>query len=256
MLCSTVSRRLSEFFDGVLDDEMTLQVSQHLKQCEDCQKELDALSRLHGKLNSLTRIPAPEYLHHLVQTRLSERKNNTWSRQIKDAFAFRWSRIRTTEFQFYWTRALGIAMTACCLFVISSSIDPFYLGSVQAAGRSVIYKEDSKKMQNEISRNFGGVPMIKLPERNYSPALHDEYLVDFLENATSDSDEDALTSVIEVDPSGTGTIQNVIESPNDEKLLDSFKDTIAWARFRPGVKDGQPVSSLMILKYFKMTVHE
>ena len=256
MLCSTVLTRLSEFFDGALDDEMSLRVSQHLKRCKNCQKELDALANLHGKLNSLTRIPAPEYLHHLVQTRLSERKRNTWGRQIKDAFAFRWSRIRTTDFQFYWTRALGIAMTACCLFVISSSIDPFYTGSIaQAAGRSAIDKEASDRMQTQISRNFGG-GLMKLPERNYSPALHDGYLLEFGENATSDSDEDALTSVIEVDPSGMGTIQNVIESPHDQKLLDSLKDTIALARFRPGTKDGLLVSSQLVLKYYKMTVHE
>ena len=256
MLCNTVSKRLSEFFDDALDDETAFQVSQHLKQCENCRKELDALSNLHGRLNSLTRIPAPEYLYHLIQTRMLEKKNNTWIRQIKDALAFRWSRIRTTGGQFYWTRALGVVMTAFFLFVISSSIDPFYQGgSTQASGRSVIIQEDSTRIGIQISRNFGGVPM-KLPERNYRPALHDDYLLEMGENAASDSDEYDFTVVTEVDSSGTGTIQNIIESPDDRGLLNSVKDAISLARFRPAYKDGRPVSSPLILKFYGTTVYE
>ncbi|MBN2319074.1 MAG: zf-HC2 domain-containing protein [Acidobacteria bacterium] len=258
MLCNTVSKRLSEFFDGVLDDEMSVQVSQHLIQCESCQKELDALSNLHGKLNSLTRIPAPEYLHHLVQTRLLEKKNNTWIRQIKDALALRWSRIRTTGGQFYWTRALGITMSAFFLFVISSSIDPFYAGGVsQAAERTAINKEDSKRVRNEFSRNLGVFPIeMARYERQYGAALHDEYLIEFGKNDTSESDEDALTVVTEIDTIGVATIQNVIESPNDRDLLNNFRDMISLARFRPAVRGGQAVSSQMVLKYLKTTVYE
>ena len=256
MLCNTESERLSEFFDGVLDEEMSFQVSQHLKQCESCRKELDALSNLHGKLNSLTRIPAPEYLYHLIQTRMSDRKNNTWIKQIRDALAFRCSRIRTTGGQFYWTRALGTIMAAFFLFVISSSIDPFYRGSVsQAAERSVVDKDTTERVCNKFSRNFGVFP-VKLPERNYSPALHDEYLVELGENAASDSEEYDFTVVTEVDPSGTGTIQNIIESPYDQGSLNSVKDAISLARFRPAYKDGHPVSSPLILKFYGITVYE
>lgn len=254
MLCNTVSKRLSEFFDGMLDDEMSVQVSQHLKQCESCRKELDALSGLHERLNSLTRIQAPEYLYHLIQTRLLEKKNNTWIRQIKDALAFRWSRIRTTGGQFYWTRALGVAMTAFFLFVISSSIDPFYHGSVQASERDGNDKEYSQKVQNEFSRNLG-MFQIALAEKQYGAALNEEYLLDFGENVTSESDEDALTVLTEIDNVGMAKKMNVIESPYDRGLLDSFNDMISLARFRPGYKDGQTVSSHMVLKYLKTTVY-
>jgi hypothetical protein len=256
MLCNTVSKRLSEFFDGMLDDEMAFQVSQHLKQCVNCRKELDALSNLHGKLNSLTRIPAPEYLHHLVQTRVLERKNNTWIRQIKDALAFRWSRIRTTEGQFYWTRALGLAMTAFFLFVISSSIDPFYkIGVTQASERSVIDNEYSKSVRNRFSRSIGMLS-IDFPEKSYGSTLNTKQLLEFGESATSDWDEDAITGVIEVEPNGAGKIQYVITSPYDRKLLDSFINAIALTRFRPEFRNGQPVSSQLVIKHITTTVYE
>lgn len=256
MLCNTVSKRLSEFFDGVLDDEMSVQVSQHLKQCKSCREELDALSSLHGKLNSLTRIPAPEYLYHLVQTRLVEKENNTWFKQIKDALALRWSRIRTTGGQFYWTRALGTAMTAFFLFVISSSIDPFYqVGVSQASERDGNDKEYSDKVRNEFSRNLG-MFQIALVEKQYDAALNEEHLLEFGKNVTSESDEDALTVLTEIDTVGMAKKTTVIESPYDRGLLDSFNDMISLARFRPGYKDGQPVSSHMVLKYLNIIVHE
>ena len=256
MVCSTVSKRLSEFFDGMLDDELSIRISQHLKQCDNCRKELEALSNMHESLNSLARIPAPEYLYHLVQTRLSERKNNTWRRQIRDSLALRWSRIRTTEVQFYWTRALGIAMTTFFLFVLSSSLDPFYPGSFsQATGRSIVDKSTSERVWDEFSRNFGVYSMKPL-ERNYGPALHPQYLLDIGESASGDSDEYNCSLVIEVDSNGTGTIQNVLESPGDQGVLNNIKAAIAMARFRPGFRDGRPVSSLYILKNSKTTVYE
>ena len=256
MVCNTVSKRLSEFFDGMLGEEMSIQISQHLKQCDICRKELEALSNLHESLNSLEKIPAPEYLYHLVQTRLSERKNNTWGRQIKDALALRWSRIRTTEVQFYWTRVLGMAMTTFFLFVISSSIDPFYQASIpQGTERSVINKEYSKSVGIEFSRSLG-MFQITHDERQYDAALNEEYLLAFGENDTSESDEDALTVVADIDTIGMARIQNVIESPYDRDLLDSFKDMITLARFRSAIRGGQAVSSHMVLKYCKITVYE
>jgi hypothetical protein len=257
MLCSTVSKRLSEFFDGVLDEAMSVQVSQHLKHCENCRKELDALSNLHRKLNSLTRIPAPEYLQHLVQTRLLERKNNTWIRQIKDAFALYWSRIRTTGSQFYWTRVLGTVMTAFLFFAISSCFDPFHQRNItQADERSVINKEDSKRIHNEVSKNLGVFSVeMALYERQYRAALHPGYLIEFGKNVPSESSEDALTVVAEINTIGMAKIQNVIESPYDRDLLDRFGNMISLARFRPEVRGGQSVSSQMVLKYLYITVY-
>ena len=51
MLCKKVSKLLSEFFDGVLDADMSARVSQHLKRCEKCRKELDIFSILHGRVS-------------------------------------------------------------------------------------------------------------------------------------------------------------------------------------------------------------
>ena len=52
MLCKKVLPLLSEFFDGVLDDDTSVQVSQHLGQCIRCRKEFNGLSALLTMLNS------------------------------------------------------------------------------------------------------------------------------------------------------------------------------------------------------------
>ena len=89
MLCKTVLPLLSEYFDGVLDTDTEIRVSQHLDQCISCRREYKSLSALHAKLSSFRRIQAPEYLQHLVQHRISEMKLDTWRSRLQNALELR-----------------------------------------------------------------------------------------------------------------------------------------------------------------------
>jgi len=77
MLCKNVLSLLSEFFDEVLDAGTSVQISQHLDQCGRCRREFNRLSLLHGKLNSLKSIQAPNFLGSLVEHRISEINENS-----------------------------------------------------------------------------------------------------------------------------------------------------------------------------------
>lgn len=258
MLCNRVSKLLSEYYDGVLDDEKMFQVSRHLKQCERCRKELNRLSIVHDRLNSMGKIQAPDYLYHLIQNRLWDKNQNTWYHRIQDALSLQWSRIRTTEVRFYWTRALGTIMATLFFCMISSGIDPFYSGyGSQLTGRSVILPEYSEQVRMSVSRQFGVFPIELYKKReSYDSALHDQYLIEFGESVSSEMEEDAFTVVTEVDPSGTAKIQNIIESPYDRDLLNSFENAIALARFRPASRNGRLVSSKLVLKFSKISVYD
>jgi hypothetical protein len=258
MLCSKVRKRLSEFYDGVLGADASVQVVQHLKQCESCRKELDALEMLHDRLNSLKRIPAPDYLFNLVQNQLENRRKYTWRVRFKDAVSLYWSRIRTTEGLFYWTRALGTLTTALFFCLISSSIDPFYTTfQSPVKGRSVFYMADSKNFCENFSRNFGVIsPESYKRNDRYDPAINDQWLLDFGKNVSTKADEEAFTIVTAVDSNGSATIQNVVESSDDQDLLDSFNDMISLAQFRPAINNGQIIKSQWIMKFSKITVYE
>ncbi len=124
MLCETVLPLLSEFFDGVLDADTAVQVSQHLSQCQHCRRELDSFADLHDRLRSLDRMQAPEYLRRLVQRRIAR---EPWRARVRNELSRYWSIIRTTEGMWYATRVLGTIMASIFFLTISSAITPLYL---------------------------------------------------------------------------------------------------------------------------------
>ena len=261
MLCKKVSKLLSEFFDGVLDADMSARVSQHLKRCAKCRKELDSLSILHGRMRSMEKLQAPDYLYQLVQNRLTDRSKNSWRNQLKDAVSFRWSRIRTTEVQFYWTRMLGTLMAAFCFcFVIISAIDPFSEGhNMQAAGRSANSNESIQEFNLAMGEIGGRLPIEKIKKDDYvGPEIDIQSLIDIGKDhvdSGSDSKENENFSVLlGVDNKGKGKLDNVIEMPENRDLLPSLNNLIEGARFRPASMNGRSVSSLMFLIFNNITV--
>jgi hypothetical protein len=261
MLCKKVSTLLSEFFDGVLDAGMSVRIAQHLKQCENCQRELNRLSTLHGRLSSIEKIQAPDYLHHLVQVRLENKSRNTWNRWFKDALAFRWSRIRTTEGRFYWTRALGTLMTAFFFYVISSGIDLFTGYTIPMTGQSIISREYRQEFNVTVGKKFG-----RFPKENFTkidptvPAMDHQYyhyLGDLVGESFSTSIEnEGISLLATVDSSGTATIENVLEYPEDLDLLQNLSTVITSARYRPASINGRPVSSPFIFILNKISVYD
>ena len=259
MLCNKVSKRLSEFFDGVLDAETSVRITQHLKQCESCREELDRLIILHGKLNSLETIQAPDYLYHLVQNRAADKANNTWYNRFKDALELRWSRIRTTEARFYWTRALGTLMATFCFCMISLGIDPFSTGyALPVAGRNAIsYQEYSEQVRLTISKNFGRFPIEQYMKNAQNvPAMDDQWYILFGESFSNITDNGDFSVVTTVDSSGSAKIESVLEYPDDEELLTSFHSMINSARFRPARMNGRTVSSPLFMIFNNISVYD
>ena len=257
MLCDKVSKLLSEFFDGVLDAEMSVRISQHLKQCENCREELDRLSILHDRLNSIEKTQAPDYLYHMVQLRLANKNKGTWYNRVKDALALRWSRIRTTEVQFYWTRALGTLMATLCFCFISSSVDPFQMGyPSQAARRSTISPELKKEFSMSLGEIFGRMPIEQYSRHLLiEPAIDDMYFILLGESILGAADEESFKVVTTIDSSGTAKIVNVLERPYDQSTLKNFNSVLISARCRPASINGRTISQPMVIIGSKISVY-
>jgi hypothetical protein len=261
MSCKEVSKLLSEFFDGVLDADMSARVSQHLKRCEKCRKELDSLSILHGRMSSMEKLQAPDYLYQLVQNRLTDKKKNSWRNQLKDALAFRWSRIRTTEVQFYWTRILGTLMaTLCFSFVIVTAIDPFSGGhTMQAAGQITISNEYRLEFIYSIWEIWGRPPFEKIKKDGQIGPEMDRQSLAKIGKLPVESDSDAkenenFSVLLGVDNKGKGKLNKVIDMPENRDLLPSLNNLIEGARYRPASMNGRSVSSLLFLIFNNVTV--
>jgi len=264
MSCKKVSKLLSEFFDDVLDADMSARVSQHLKLCENCRKELESLSILHGRMSSMEKLQAPDYLYQLVQNRLTDKSKNSWRNQLKDTLAFRWSRIRTTEVQFYWTRMLGTLMaTLCFCFVNISVIDPFHEGyNMQAAGRSTIsneYRQEFILTMLEMWEIGGRPPYEKIKKDDQiGPEMDIQSLTNIgklpLESGSDVKENENFSILLSVDNKGKGKLDNVIEMPENRDLLPSLNNLIEGARYRPATMNGRSVSSLLFMIFNNTTV--
>lgn len=260
MLCKKVSKLLSEFFDGVLDADMSARVSQHLKRCAKCRKELDSLSILHGRMSSMEKLQTPDYLYQLVQNRLTDRSKNSWRNQLKDALSFRWSRIRTTEVQFYWTRMLGTLMAAFCFcFVIFSAIHPFHEGYNMQAGPSTISNEYRLELIYSMWEKWGRHPYEKIKKDDQvGPEMDIQSLTNIgklpIESSSDAKENENFSVLLGVDNEGKGKLDNVIEMPENRDLLPSLYNLIEGARFRPASTNGRSVSSLMFLIFNNITV--
>ena len=258
MVCNKVSKLLSEYFDGVLDTEASVQISQHLKQCQNCRKELDSLSALHDRLKSSAKIQAPDYLYNLVQMRLENKGKTTCHDRFKDAIALRWSRIRSTEFQFYWTRALGTVMAAFFFCVISSGIDPFYLEYVPPVSNPGIFSQEYRySARLTISKNLGRFP-IEQYKRNdqVHAAINEQYLDHIGTIGFKATDKEEFSVGIMVDRSGTAQIENGLEPTQDRDLLNSLNNVLESARCRPASMNGKTIASPLFLIFNQISVYE
>jgi Putative zinc-finger len=260
MICEKVLPLLSEYFDEVLDSKTSSEVSQHLDRCVGCRKELSSLVAVHNKLRSTSGAQAPDYLRNLVQLRLADIHKNSWRAQLLDELERRWSQIRTTEGMWYLTRALGTAMTVVFLIFISTGINPIYVEATSPAPeRLVLTSASSKKnvIQN-LQANFGILPaqIPKGPVHQSQPAINDLYFVNYIQSLPKVDSNDTFAVGIEVDQRGSAKIQRVLEQPSDKNLLSNFAEMISSSRWRPGSKNGQAVTSQLVLIISKIIVYD
>jgi hypothetical protein len=260
MLCNKVQPLLSEFLDGVLDEDAAIQVSQHLGQCISCRKEFDALSDVQKKLRSLSGMQAPEFLQRLVRVRLAE---EPWSVRTRNELERYWSIIRTTEIMWYATRAVGSLIAALFFLLVPSAITPYLAVEAQDAQRASITPAyyclgQQPAYRNNVSRSLtkklGMSP--SLQGRSAPAAINPLYLVEYGQSISRAGEEDTFSVVTTVDRSGAAKVETVLEHPSDKTLLTNFKWLIASARFRPKSENGQAVSSPVVFTFSKVFVSD
>ena len=260
MLCKNALPLLSEYFDEALDSKVAIQVSQHLDHCETCRKELSKLIAVHSKLRAVNGIQAPDFLRDLVKLRLSEMRNNSWRAQLKDALELRWSRIRSTESMWYMTRALGTVTTVAFLIFMSIGINPVSVEAISTAPERIVLTSASsqKNVIHNLQANFGALPgqIPKGPITQSQPAINDLYFVNYIQSLPKVDSNDTFAVGIDVDTAGAAKINRVIERPSDQNLLSSFAEMIAASRWRPGKRNGQAVTSQLVLIISKIIVYD
>jgi hypothetical protein len=259
MVCGKVLKRLSEFIDEALDPNTALQVSQHLNCCESCRKEYESLTNIQQKLRSISTQP-PKHLRNLIQIRLST-PQEPWQVRLRNTLERRWSIIRSTEGIYYWTKALGTAMTTIFFLLITITGTPYYMNanakSEENARSQKLSPEYRQQLAINVLKKLSGdkqQPEPQIPGRR-DPAIHPQYMRNLGKSVSESSHDDTASALAAVDPDGAAKTQDVLEYPSDQTLLSSLNEMIATARWRPASKNGQTVPSHMILMFSTISVH-
>jgi hypothetical protein len=252
MLCKNVLPQLSGFYDEVLDADVSVQVSQHLDQCGPCREEFESLSILQGKLKSLKGIQAPEFLGRLIEHRIAEIQQNSWRRNLRNELERMWSKIRTTESTWYITKALGTVMTSLFFFLICGNNPLPFMASMERYSIA----PDFRQQVSLVVPIKPGMQAPKIPVIKSDPAINELNLNSFGESMSQPGNDETVAILAKVDSSGSARIQNVIERPNDQRLLSNVKEMITSASYRPASENGKAVSSYIIFIFNKISVYD
>jgi hypothetical protein len=258
MECRKVISRLSVLLDDMLDSEQGRETLRHLDQCRECRREWDRLVVLQRKLRSLGRAPAPDYLHHLVMTRIEAERQGTWRASLQSAIEYQWSRIRSIEGLWYLTRLAGTAATCFFFLLISAAMTPAYFNIQGPAERGTLSPEARYQLVTGVLKNLGMTPVEaqKKPIGKSDPMIHDLYLLNFGQSASRTSTDDSFSVVTVIDRSGTVKISSVLEYPSDRSLLTDFNAMITSARCRPASQNGRAVDSHLVMNFSKVLVYD
>jgi hypothetical protein len=253
MLCEKVLPLLSEFFDEVLDPDLSVQVSQHLGQCIPCRKEFDSFAALRTKLRSVKRVQAPDYLRSLMQHRLT---SEPWQERLKNELLRYWSIIRTTEAMWYTTRALGTVMSFLTFIMISSAITPYYIPAdspVNTTGWALLRPEVGASVLKSL-----GIPQLPLKTagRSDPASVNDQTLNKVGQSISETDDYERITLLVGVDRDGLGTVESVVDHPNADSFKSNIGKVVSSIRFAPGRRNGEAIPSYVVLSFSKISVYD
>jgi hypothetical protein len=168
-----------------------------------------------------------------------------------------WSLVRTTEGIWYATRIAGTVATIVFFLAISSAMNPIYL----SLGDQLVARGDTRAAQvlaTNLQRVFGTQAQAqRRPVRSREPKINDEYLVRLASQSMARPDQDDTVSVLAVvECSGSAKVQDVLEYPADDSLLNDFTDMINSAVLRPASQNGRAVNSPLALTFTKIYVRQ
>lgn len=258
MECRKVISRLSLLLDDMLDNERAGETQQHIERCQECRREWSRLVELQGKLKSLGRASAPDYLHHMVMMHIQAAPQLTWRAGLRSAIEYRWSRIRSAGSLWYFTRLAGTAATCVLFLLISAAVTPGYFSIQEPGERGALSRETRFQPVTGVLKNLGMTPVEaqRRPIGKIDPMIHDLYLLNFSQSASRTSADDSFSVVTAIDRSGAVKISNVLEYPADKSLLTDFNAMIMSARCRPASQNGRAVDSHLVMNFSKISVYD
>ncbi|MBP1596120.1 MAG: hypothetical protein H6Q05_1497 [Acidobacteria bacterium] len=261
MKCKAVLGHLSAYFDDRIEEGLSAGISKHLRECETCGLEFQRLRQLRHVLATLPRVEAPRHLRGLLDRRIRNARRESWVNDLRSAWEYQWSKMRTMGAMWYLSRLAGVITTAGLFVAISAALNPVYLALTSPLHERAMMSQSLRPQQLRIAvlTNLGLSPreLQKIPISRSDAKINDQYWYDLGQavSRTTGSD-DTVSIVTEVSSSGAPKIQNVLEYPDDDSLLSEFAGMILSARWRPASQNGRAVDSRLVMTFSKVCVYD
>lgn len=219
MKCSDTRPLLSLYLDGATSRDERMAVELHLRNCVDCDKELNQLRRTHDLVASVGRKPAPPDLALRLRVALSQEmaasRRSPWT-----GILVRWENL----FNAFMVPAAAGVVTAVIVFGL-------LIGLLVPNGM---------RQSNDVP-----TMLYTPPEISFSP----------FGLSTGSTNADSVVVEAYVDANGRVQDYRVLSAPNEEKdLTPELKNMLIFTTFKPATAFGQPTAGRAILSFSNVQV--
>jgi Putative zinc-finger len=219
MKCSDTRPLLSLYLDGATSRDERMAVELHLRDCVDCDKELNQLKRTHELVASVGRKPAPRDLALRLRVALSQEmaasRRSPWT-----GILVRWENLFNA---FMVPAAAGVATAVIVFGLLIGLLVP-----------------NAMRQSNDVP-----TMLYTPPEISFSPF------------GLSMGSTNADSVVVEAYVDANGRVQDyrVLSAPNEEKdLTPELKNMLIFTTFKPATAFGQPTAGRAILSFSNVQV--
>ena len=222
--CETMQARFSEYLDGRLNGREMQQVSAHVSECRDCNREWDSLRQVQQALGALGPVPEPKDLLLRVRVAVSQERARS-----KQSVYSRWNLV--------WKNTVGP-------FVLQASAG--FASAVLLLGTVIVLVTmftQPQAVQATTDEPLGSPTAPRLVS---------------LSSGVSNSDIGTLSGpvIVEAYVNDEGEVYDyrIVSGPNDAATRLQVQNLLLFSFFEPARFFGQPVRGLAVISFTGVSV--
>lgn len=225
MNCRNAREKLHDFLDQELDSTEMVAFRRHLEQCNECRRLIAGFGWIQEALRMESRLTAvaEEQLWQRIQAQLP-RSVTAWLKEVwRGCFAF-W---RNLDRRLLWSKLVALPV-ACSLFVLLML--NFSALSIQEVSYPVL------NLLQLPSDGFEQLVVTPVPVRQDRASQINE----LMSTAWKMSYEDSLSLVVKITREGHAEIDDVLEYPKNQELLEAVDLALRHTQFETAPKVPKP----------------
>jgi hypothetical protein len=248
MRCKEFKWSASSFIDRRLEPDEAARYQAHLFTCADCRSQLSELRQVSLAFRDALLPDVPEEIHGNVMGAI--RMRAAGELKLSDRIIGLLQKLNPQLVSY----AAGAMVSAILFGMTLAGLRP-----IPSGGPIVAAYTPGVSASDWVYHVYNGIPPDSgLGEYNHSyelPRVVDSSsLISFSNIAYQRPGDEGAAALVEVSPDGKGTLLQVLQEPNDPRLIDELKWSLSKRPFQPATRSGQPVQTRVVLLLQKIDV--